>query len=158
MTFSNMMIAELSILGSFLCFLVLIIKKIWPLLINSLDNYIEKVRGQISSAEKLKEESTVALARANRISSDIQGEVENYKKKSEERIAQLEEENKRYIQAMKEKAALSLDIQLKTELAKQKEILVDKLADLVVERLSEKVKEQDWATIFSKEDFKKLSD
>lgn len=156
MMLSKMAVAELSILGSFLVFLVLFIKKVWPVLMSSLDAHIEKVKTQISSAERLREESAVALTRANQMSSNIQSEIEEYKKKSEERISQLEEENRLYIQSLREKATQSLNTQLKAELSRQKEILIDKLADLVVERLSEKVKEQDLALIFSKEDLKKL--
>ncbi len=149
-------IAELSILISFLCFLAIIIKKVWPLVINSLDGHIEKVKNQIDSAERLRSESTVSLAKANQVSAGIQNEVENYKKRSEERIAQLEIENQRYIQAMKEKMAVSLNAQLSAELSKQKELLVDRLADLIAEKLSERVKEQVCEVDFSKEDLKKL--
>lgn len=154
---SNMMIAELSILGSFLCFLVLFIKKVWPLLMNGLDSYIEKVRDQINSAEKLKEESTIALTRAGQISLNIQSEIESCKRKSEERIAQLEEENRLYIQSLREKAAQSLNAQLKAELAKQKEVLVDRLADLIVEKLSEKSEDLSGDVNFSEEDLRKLT-
>jgi len=156
MTLSNMAIAELSILGSFLCFLVLIFKKAWPLLMNGLDSHIEKVKNQIDSAEKLRKDSADALARANQVSLNIQNEIEDYRKKSKERIAQLEEENRQYIQTLKEKATQSLNAQLNAELSKQKEILVDKLADLIAERLSEKVKDHSYDAIFSKEDLKKL--
>lgn len=156
MTISNMAIAELSVLGSFLCFLALIIKKVWPLLVSRLDEHIEKVKNQIDSAEKLRENSANALNQANQINLNIQNEVEGYKKRSKERIEQLEEENRRYIQNLKEKAALSLNAQLNAELAKQKDMLVDKLADLIAERLSEKVKDQSCEAIFSKEDLKKL--
>ena len=78
-------IAELSVLGSFLIFLGLCIKKVWPLLAQSLDDHIEKVKNQINSAERLREESTAALTRANLSSANIQNEIENYKKRSEER-------------------------------------------------------------------------
>lgn len=156
MTISNMAIAELSVLGSFLCFLALIIKKVWPLLVSRLDEHIEKVKNQIDSAEKLRENSANALNQANQINLNIQNEVEGYKKRSKERIAQLEEENRRYIQNLKEKAALSLSAQLNAELSKQKDMLVDKLADLIAKRLSEKVKDQSCEAIFSKEDLKKL--
>jgi F0F1-type ATP synthase membrane subunit b/b' len=154
--FSAMTIAELSILGSFLIFLALFIKKVWPVLMSSLDAHIEKVKTQISSAERLREESAVALTRANQISSNIQNEVEDYKRRSEERIAQLEEENRQYIQALKEKAVKSLNAQLNAELSKQKELLLGRLADIIVERLSEKVQGQISEVNFSKEDLKKL--
>lgn len=156
MMISDMMIAELSILGSFLIFLALFIKKAWPILMNSLDDHIEKVRTQISSAERLREESAFALTRANQISSNIQNEVADYKRRSEERIAQLEEENRQYIQALKDKAVKSLNAQLNAELSKQKELLLGQLADLIVERLSEKVQGQISEVNFSQEDLKKL--
>ena len=149
-------IAELSILISFLCFLAIVVKKVWPLLINSLDAYIEKVKKQIDSAEKLREDSANALAQANRISSNIQEKVEEYRKKSERRVSQLEEENRRYLQMLKEKADQSLNTQLKAELSKQKGMLVDRLADLITEKLSERVKESSHEVVFSKEDLKKL--
>jgi len=150
-------IAELSILISFLCFLVIVIKKVWPVLMSSLDSHIENVKNQINSAEKLREESAAALVRADKISSNIQNEVEEYKKKSEERIAQLEEENRLYIQALRDKATQSLDTQIKAELSKQKEFLVDRLADLIAEKLSEKSKDLSGDVSFSEEDLKKLA-
>lgn len=153
---SPMTIAELSILGSFLCFLALFIKKVWPLLISSLDDHIEKVKNQINSAEKLKEESAVALSRANLNSANIQNEIEKYKKRSEERIAQLEKENLQRIRVLREEAALSLNAQLSAELSKQKEILVDKLADLITEKLASKMAGESGEINFSKEDLKKL--
>jgi F0F1-type ATP synthase membrane subunit b/b' len=157
MTLSNMAIAELSILISFLCFLAIVIKKVWPVLMSGLDSHIENVRNQINSAEKLREESAAALIRADKISSNIQSEIEKYKKKSEERISQLEEENRRYIQALKEKAAQSLEAQMNAELSKQKEMLVDKLADLIAEKLSEKSKDLSRDVSFSEEDLRKLT-
>ena len=152
-----MVIAELSILGSFLCFLVLVIKKVWPLLMDGLDAHIEKVKQQIDSAEELREKSTAALTRANQTSSNVQNEVEYYKRRSEKRIAQLKEENQRHLRALQKKAIQSLDAQLKAELSKQKEMLLDKLADLIAERLSEKFEVQDCKSVFSEKDLKKLA-
>ncbi|MBO4405423.1 MAG: hypothetical protein J5821_01700 [Alphaproteobacteria bacterium] len=150
-------IAELSVLGSFLCFLAIVIKKVWPVLKNSLDSHIESVKNQINSAEKLREESATALTRANLTSANIQNEIENYKRRSEERISQLEKENRLYLQALREKAALSLNAQLSAELSKHKEILVDRLADLITEKLSDKMKDQSEKISFSKEDLKRLT-
>lgn len=157
MKLSAMTIAELSILGSFLCFLFLVFKKVWPLLLKSLDDHIEKVKNKINSAEKLREESTAALTRANLARANIQNEIESYKRRSEERIFQLERENQLYLRALREKAALSLNAQLSAELSKQKEILVDRLSDLIVEKLSEKTKVQSEEISFSKEDLKRLT-
>ena len=154
---SDMTIAELSILGSFLCFLFLVFKKVWPLLTKSLDDHIEKVKAQINSAEKLREESAAALARASQTSANIQNEVENYKKRSEERISQLEKENQLYLRALREKATLSLNAQLSAELSKQKEILVGRLSDLIIKKLSEKMNDQSEEISFSKEDLKRLT-
>lgn len=155
--FSAMTIAELSVLGSFLIFSGLCIKKVWPLLAQSLDDHIEKVKNQINSAEKLREESAAALTRANLSSANIQSEVENYKKRSEERIAQLEKENLLYLQALREKATLSLNAQLSAELSKRKEILVNRLADLIIEKLSDKMGGCSDEVSFSKEDLKRLT-
>ncbi len=157
MKLSAMTIAELSILGSFLCFLFLVFKKVWPLLLKSLDDHIEKVKNKINSAEKLREESTAALTRANLARANIQNEIESYKRGSEERISQLERENQIYLRALREKAALSLNAQLSAELSKQKEILVDRLSDLIIEKLSEKIKDQSEEISFSKEDLKRLT-
>ena len=150
-------IAELSVLASFLIFLGLCIKKVWPLLAKSLDDHIEKVRNQISSAEKLREESTAALARASLVSENIQNEIEDYKKRSEERISQLEKENQLYLRALREKAALSLNAQLSAELSKHKEMLVDRLADLIIKKLSDKIKDRSEEISFSEEDLKKFT-
>ena len=150
-------IAELSILISFLCFLAIIIKKVWPLIINSLDSHIEKVKTQISSAEEQREKSAAALARASQIGSKVQSEVEDYKKKSEERIAQLKGENEQYLQKLREKSEKSLNAQLNAELSKQKDQLLDRLAALIIDRLSEKVKGQVFDVNFSQEDLKKLT-
>ncbi len=150
-------VAELSILISFLCFLAIIIKKVWPLVISSLDSHIEKVKIEISSAEDLREKSAAALARANQMSSKVQSKVEDCKKKSEEIIAQLKEENEQYLQKLREKSEKSLSAQLNAELSKQKEQLLDKLADLIVDRISEKVQGQVFDVNFSEEDLKKLT-
>lgn len=151
-----MMIAELSILGSFICFVFLFAKKVWPLFVGSLDSHIEKVKKQIESAEQMKTDSTLRLTRANQNSDNVQDEVEEYQKKSRERISQLEEENQRYVQKLREKAAQSLESQLAVELAKHKELLVDRLADLIVEKLSDKIKDKSDEVTFSKKDLEKL--
>ncbi len=153
---TGMEIAELSILGSFLCFVVLIAIKVWPLLMSGLDDHIEKVKKQIESAEQMKTESTVRLTKANQNSEDVQNEIEEYQRKSKERIAQLEEENQRYLQELREKMAVSLSAQLETELSRRRDILVDRLADLIIERLSDKMKDQSDDVVFSEEDLRKL--
>ena len=88
---------------------------------------------------------------------EVQGEVEDCKKKSEGRIAQLKEENEQYLQKLREKSEKSLNAQLNAELAKQKEQLLGRLADLIVDRLSKKVQGQIFDVNFSQEDLKKLT-
>ena len=151
-----MFIAELSVLISFLCFLFLFAKKIYPVITGGLDSYIEKVREQINSAEKLREESEESLKKANEISENAQKELENYKKLSQEKILRLEEENKIYLEELRKKSEASMNVQLQSELSRQKKILTDKLADLICEKLSEKMKNLNENVEFSKEDLKKL--
>lgn len=151
-----MFIAELSILISFLCFLVIFIKKIYPVITGGLDSYIEKVKEQISSAEKLREDSEIALKKANQVSENTQREIEDYKKMSQAKLAQMEEDNRVYLENLRKKSEVLMNSRLQAELAKQKKILTDKLADLICERLSEKMKKQKGKVDFSKEDLKKL--
>ena len=151
-----MFIAELSILVSFLCFVFLFIRKIYPVITDELDSYIEKVREQISSAEKLQKESEAVLKNANELSKSTKKELENYKKLSQEKLLRLEEENKIYLEELRKKSEAAMNVQLQAELSRQKKILTDKLSDLICEKLSEKLKNQNEKIEFSKEDLKKL--
>lgn len=149
-------VAELSILISFAIFLFLFLEKVCPLVLKGVDAYILEVKNKIQDAEKSKLDSEAALKQANLASAEIKNQIEEYKTRSQERIVELEEKNRAYLEELRAKAELSLKMQLESELNKQKEILLDKLAVMITEKLSEKVQSQTNKMEFSSEDLKKL--
>ncbi|MCR5224853.1 MAG: ATP synthase F0 subunit B [Alphaproteobacteria bacterium] len=150
--------AGLSIVVSFLCFAWIFAKKVYPLLTKALDEHIDSVKKQILDAEKMKEEASRALKIAYVKRQEVAGAIEENRKLSEARIAQLKKENKEYIEQLRARYESSLKASLEAEFAKQKGELLDKLADLVIQKLSEQVKQADCkvSTIVTEDDLKKL--
>ncbi len=153
-----MNIAELSIVVSFTCFLILFFKKAYPFVVDGIDSYIAEVRKKIDDAERLKSDAVSALAQAEKRRKETELEIEEYRKRSQARIEQLEQENKKYLELLEAKNAEALEKQLNVELAKQKQELINKLSDLVIAKLSDRIqKEQLSASInISQEDLSLL--
>ncbi len=150
--------AGLSIVVSFLCFAWIFAKKVYPLLTSALDEHIDSVKKQILDAERMKDEASRALKLAYVKRQEVGDAIEEYRRLSEERMNQLKKENKEYIEQLRERYEASLKTRLEAEFAKQKGELLDKLADTVIQKLSEQVQKADCkvSSVITDEDLKKL--
>ncbi len=151
-------IPELSILVSFLVFLVLFFKKVYPFLIDGTDNYIENIKNKIEEANKLKKEAEIALYEAKKQRNMVEEEIKKYREQSKKRLAQLEFENEKYLKNLELHNNILLNNQLKAEFEHQKQILFKKLSELIIEKIekesSKKILKKNFD--FSKEDLQKL--
>ncbi|GHT97264.1 hypothetical protein FACS1894126_0980 [Alphaproteobacteria bacterium] len=129
---------EFTIVISFLGFSWIFAKKIYPLLVGKLDEHIRSVKEKIRNAEVLKNEAYVALKNARMKKDETQAVLEEYKRKTEEKMKLLQEENEILLQGIRERYEISMKAQLEAEVAKQKNQLIEKLSDLLIERLQKK--------------------
>jgi F0F1-type ATP synthase membrane subunit b/b' len=147
-----------SIVISFAMFAYIFAKKIYPPILKMLDEHIESVKNKIREAEEFKDSAYVALKQAYTKKDDTQKIIADNRLKSEERIRKLQQENERLLKALRERHTVALQMQLDAELAKHKNRLVERLSDLLIERISEKVSSPDCevSTNISKSDLQKL--
>ncbi|MDR2782023.1 MAG: hypothetical protein LBB21_06270 [Holosporaceae bacterium] len=150
---------NVSIVISFLGFVWIFKKKAYPLLVQKLDDYIQSVRSKIDEAELTKDESSLALRMAHTNKSGTADIIEKSKEASHAKIKRIRDENDEYLKSLTERFENSLEVQLEAELAKQKDLLIEKIADQVVKNLSEKLSSTDCepAINFTKEDLQKLA-
>ncbi len=151
-------IPELSILVSFIIFLVLFFKKVYPFLIDRTDNYIENIKDKIEEANRLKKEAEIALDKAKQQRIMLEEEIKKYREQSKKRLNQLEFENEKYLKNLELRNNTLLDNQLKAEFEHQKQILLKKLSKLIIEKIekesNKKILKRDFE--FSKDDLQKL--
>ena len=149
-----------SILISFLGFCWIFAKKVYPMITRKLDEHIEAVKQQIAEAEKLREEAAIALENAKKKESEIEDIIAENRIKSEEKIKRLREENERLLKMLRERHEISLKTQLEAEFVKQKNQLIDRLTNLILEKISERIEETGYkfSTSLKKEDLSKLLD
>ncbi len=147
-----------SIVISFLGFCWIFAKKVYPMLTQKLDEHIEAVKQQIAEAEKLREDAAAALKKAQEKEGEIEEIITANRLKSEEKIRRLREENERLLKMLRERHEISLKTQLEAEVVKQKNQLIDRLADLILKKISERIEETDYKFSISlkKEDLNKL--
>jgi F0F1-type ATP synthase membrane subunit b/b' len=151
---------ELCIVISFVLFALIFAKKIYPAIIQKLDDHIEEVKNKIREAELLQEKASESLKEACAKRDDIQEIIRVNRLKSEEKIKKLQKENEELLKQLRKRHEASLKTQLDAEFIKQKNILIDRLADLILEKLSEKVvnSECEISTSIDKSDLRKLLD
>ncbi|MDR2794292.1 MAG: hypothetical protein LBB12_00765 [Holosporaceae bacterium] len=152
------MTPELTILISFLGFAWIFWKKIYPLLAKKLDEHIETVKKKIADAEVLRDEAYAALKQAQLKKTETEAEIEAHKLKTEQKIKSLYEENARLMRNTVERYEASVKTQLEAEIAKQKNQLIEKLSDILIEKLVEKINSGDCSLDINlkKKDLKKL--
>jgi F0F1-type ATP synthase membrane subunit b/b' len=148
----------ISIVVSFIGFFWIFIKKIYPLATKTIDEHIELVKNQISEAESLKNNASLALKEAYARKNEAVELIEKNRRESNEKIKRLRQENEEYLKTLRERFESSLKNQLEAELARQKELLMEKLSDQLIKKLKEKVESDDCdvSSVFSREDLKKL--
>jgi F0F1-type ATP synthase membrane subunit b/b' len=149
---------NVSLVVSFFCFIIIFAVKVYPLLVQKLDEYTQSIKNRIKEVEQLKDDSYAALKNALADKNDIATVAEENKKKSEAKIERMKLENEKYLKKMRKRFEASLEIQLEAEAAKQKDLLIGKLADQIIKRVSERISSSgcEIAVDFAKEDLQKL--
>jgi hypothetical protein len=127
-------------------------------LVKKLDAHIDSVKNKISEAEAFKNEAYVALKRAYIKKDDTEEIIRVNRVKSEEKIRRMQEENEKLLQHLRERHEMSLKMQLDAEFARQKNMLVERLSDLILEKISERVADSEYEILTSidKDDLRKL--
>lgn len=131
--------AEIAILIAFAGFALIFYVKVYPKIAAALDEYIESVKELISKAENMREGAFKALAEAEEKEREIEGLIEANRLKSEEKIERLREENQRQIKMLRERHEISLQNRIDAELVKQKGALIDRVSDLIIERVEKQI-------------------
>ena len=150
--------AEFTVAISFIIFSVVFVKWVYPMLISGLDGHIDEIKNKIKEAEKLKEEANIALKDAYAKTNQTEALIAEKQKIASERIQKLYENNERYLNELRVRQEATLKNQLESEFLKHRDLLISKLADLIVEKISLKVKigEKEIPSHFTKEDLTKL--
>jgi F0F1-type ATP synthase membrane subunit b/b' len=151
---------ELCIVVSFAAFALVFAKKVYPLITQKLDDHIEEVKNKIHEAELLRQKACESLKEACSKKEDIQQIIMANRLKSEEKIKKLQKENEELLKQLRKRHEASIKMQLNAEFIKQKNLLIDRLSDLILEKLSEKVinSECEISTAIDKNDLRRLLD
>lgn len=131
--------ANFSVFISFSIFAYIFAKKVYPLIINYLDDYINSVKLKIQQSENLKKDAYTNLKNAFSNRNSIKKVIIEKQKKSDERIANLQKENEIYLKALKVRHDSAFKTQLATEVAKQKNILIKELSDTIINEVKRKI-------------------
>lgn len=124
-----------SIVISFVGFSWIFAKKIYPILIKQLDNYINSVKFKIQKSEDMQKDAYASLKSAYINKDNIEEIIKLNQEKSKKRIAILKEENTKYLKALRMRHEASLKAQLEAEARKQKNLLIEKLSDEIIQEL-----------------------
>lgn len=145
-----------SVFISFVGFLFIFLKKIYPFVTKKLDEHIKSVKDKIDETENMYKDTAQLLKGAYVKKDEIDVAIENYKLESAERLKRIEKENEMYITLLRERYEISLKKQIESELAKQKSILINKISDIIVEKISDMPIDRASDTKLTKEDIERL--
>ncbi len=150
--------AEFSVFISFCMFAYLFYDKVCPLLINYLDDYIESVKMKIQRSEERKKTAYGALKTAYANRDAAKKAIVDNQKRSDEKVAKLRVENAEYLKALRLRHEAALKTQLEAEAAKQKNLLINKLSDAIVNEVECQVVsgEREFAINVDKKDLYRL--
>jgi F0F1-type ATP synthase membrane subunit b/b' len=151
---------EFSIVLSFFGFVYIFIRKVYPIVIEKIDEYIESIKLKIQQAETEKDNAYLFLKQAYVKKDDTEEIIKLNRAKSEEKIKHLKTENEKLLDSLNERYEASIKMQLEAEYVKQKNQLIERMSDVVIEKLSEIVLDAhcEVVTSFRKEDLLKLSE
>lgn len=149
---------ELSILIAFVIFILIFAVKVYPSVVTALDEYIESVKQRLAKAEEMNISSSRNLEKAKEKEKKTGELIEASRLKSEEKMRRLQEENERQLELLRERHEISLQNQLEAEFKKQRNVLIDRVSDLIVEGVEKQVgaNESYLETEISKKDLEKL--
>lgn len=150
--------AGVSIVVSFGCFAWIFVKKVFPPVVSALDEYIDGIKSKLSSVEREKEEALDMFKKSQHKQQEIFKSIDAEQVSSQNRIQQLNEDNDRDLVLLREQYQLALQTKVDAELSKQKNAILDQLSDVIVDKLSEKIRQNNHSSVptISKNDLKKL--
>lgn len=150
--------AEATVAISFVAFLFVFVKKVYPFILSHLDSRVNDIKSKIDEAERKKQQSSEDLRLAYVHREEIKGILEKQQAESAQKIQRLYDDNERLLQELRLKQEQALNARLKAEFIKQKEDLTKKIADTICDKVrdrltSEKAK---LSSTFTKEELSKL--
>lgn len=150
--------AGVSIVVSFACFAWIFVKKVLPIVLSALDEYIDGIKNRLSSIDKEKEQALSVLSNSQVRQKEIFKVIDDERQRSQERIKQLNEDNDQEIVALRDQYQFALKTKLDSEMSKQKNAILNQLSDVIVDKLAEKFQQSDTGSIpvISKQDLSKL--
>jgi F0F1-type ATP synthase membrane subunit b/b' len=143
---------------SFIGFVCLFIRKIYPHLIEYLDGYIEGVKKQVSDVENYKNSACADLNRARAQLDETKTMLQESRQQNESKMDALRVENERVLRTIRKKYESSGKLRLKAELATQKHLLIERVADVLVKKIKQDIRRGDHhiEMDIKKEDLEKL--
>ena len=150
------MSAEFSVFIAFIIFAGFFVWKLYPVLVQSLDDYIDSIRKKIHDVQSLQKRAEMSLNHAYGKQGQLEAEIEDSRRKSEERIRHIREENEKYVAALEKRHKEQLQAQLESELTRQRDLLIERLSDVIIEKLADKMQDTKSLPKINKEDLKNI--
>jgi F0F1-type ATP synthase membrane subunit b/b' len=149
---------SISLVVSFFGFVLVFVKKVYPLATVTLDEHIESVKRKIADAECQRTAANQTLAEATQKKNDVVEVITSHKKASADRLEKLRQENDEYLKTLSARLKASLKAQLEAETIKQRDLLLKKISqDLIAKIITHPHSSAIGApSIYTNEDLQKL--
>jgi len=134
--------AEFWVLLAFLVFLGLFGKKVYVLICNFLDEYIDSVKKTINNSKKNKSESIKILNEAKSKGEKIQEQIETLKKDCDKNINDLDQYYKDTLDKFKINSEKQLESDVAFEIDESKKVLSEKIKSEMISSIKEKFKDK----------------
>lgn len=131
--------AETSVTISFVLFVILFAIKVYPVVVGYLDEYIESVRTKINNAEKSERDAQAQFALANKEMGRVAESAEEIRVNSDKKIQIIREEHEKYLRELEIRQDAIFNSRFEAESSKQKNELISRLSDLIVDRLADDI-------------------
>lgn len=150
--------AGVSIVVSFGCFAWIFVKKVLPLVLSALDEYIDGIKNKLSSVEREKEEALDMVKKSQLKQQEIFKSIDAERARSRDRIQQLSVDNDRELVSLREQYQAALKTKVDAEVSKQRNAILNQLSDIIIDELSEKIRRSNCGSVptISKNDLKRL--
>lgn len=120
---------------SFLGFALVFAWKVYPQVVRALDGYIQSVKDALSKAEGEQRSASRNFNAAKEKEKEVGRLIESERLDSEKRMCQLRKDNERLLNLFRERYEISSKVELESEVRKQKNLLIDRLSDLIVDEI-----------------------
>lgn len=131
--------AETSVTISFVLFIILFAIKVYPVVVGYLDEYIESVRTKINNAEKSERNAQAQFASANEEMGRVAESAEEIRANSDKKNQIIREEHEKYLRELEIRQDAIFNSRFEAESSKQKNELISRLSDLIVDRLADDI-------------------